>query len=561
MIGTIVDQYKIIERIAAGGMGEVYRAVDLELERDVAIKCVRPELSDLEEATKRFRAEARTLARLSHSNIATIYRFFAEGDRLFLVMEFIDGKPFGEMIVGHGFIPHDQAVGLVQEALIGLGYAHKNNIVHRDIKPGNLMVDAEGTVKVLDFGIAHLVGGTRLTRVGSVVGTPAYMSPEQILGKDIDQRTDLYSIGVVLYEMLSGKLPYAANSDFELMRAHLEEVPRPMSGLSKNEVPVPLQETVERALAKDTTERFQSADEFVQALDNATHDRTVARAPPIADSARAATVAATDIPVPPDTHERQPIRTWALGGVAALLLVVVAAVNLMQEPPAAPANQQAQDVSIRSGPIPASNQAGVVNDTSSAKPTPPGSEQAPQSFATDTSTQTGAPAAQPSSSAPSIAPSMAPSTDKPIEKPAQTAPVASAPAQQRTARSTPRPAPPRAVAKPQSRIVAVKVSVHERQGTGRLSRDAGYNGSFRLSVPTGADRNVNVVEVVKIYRDGELIREQTVAEEVRTSGTFKTKRRIDGLKTLEPGLYDVDLLFQQDGITLGRHAWKLSVKG
>jgi serine/threonine-protein kinase len=557
MIGTIVDQYKIIERIAAGGMGEVYRAVDLELERDVAIKCVRPELSDLEEATKRFRAEARTLARLSHSNIATIYRFFAEGDRLFLVMEFIDGKPFGEMIVGQGFIPHDQAVGLVQEALTGLGYAHKNNIVHRDIKPGNLMVDAEGTVKVLDFGIAHLVGGTRLTRVGSVVGTPAYMAPEQILGKDIDQRTDLYSIGVVLYEMLSGKLPYAANSDFELMRAHLEEVPRPMSELSKNEVPAPLQETVERALAKDTTERFQSADEFVQALDNATHDRTVARAPPIADSASAATVAATDIPVPPDAHERPPIRTWALGGVAALLLAIVAAVNLMQEQPVAPANQPAPDVSIRGGPIAADNQAELPNDASGAAPSPQASEQAPQLLATGTSAATSAPAAQTSSTAPSIATPI----DKPIENPAQTAPVSSAPAQPRTVRSVPPPAPPRAVAKPQSRIVAVKVSVHERQGTGRLSRDAGYNGSFRLSVPTGAERNVNVVEVVKVYRDGELIREQTVAEEVRTPGTFKTKRRIDGLKTLEPGLYDVNLLFQQDGITLGRHAWKLTVKG
>ena len=266
MIGTVVEHYKITSRIAAGGMGEVFRAVDLELDREVAIKCVRPELSELDEATQRFRTEARTLARLSHPNIATVHRFFAHEDRLFLVMEYIDGKPFGDMISGDNTLPFERSIKLIQDALKGLGYAHANDVVHRDIKPGNLMVDQQSTVKVLDFGIAHLVGGTRLTRVGSVVGTPAYMAPEQILGKEIDPRTDLYAIGVVLYEMLVGKLPYEGNTDFEIMRAHLESVPRPLQELSNSNVPDELQNTISRAMAKETGERFQTADEFVSAL-------------------------------------------------------------------------------------------------------------------------------------------------------------------------------------------------------------------------------------------------------------------------------------------------------
>jgi len=553
MIGTVVDQYKIVARIAAGGMGEVYRAVDLELERDVAIKCVRPEISELDEATKRFRAEARTLARLSHLNIATVYRFFAEGERLFLVMEFIDGKPFGDIILGMGSIPHDQAVRLVQDALKGLGYAHKNNIVHRDIKPGNLMVDSEDTVKVLDFGIAHLVGGTRLTRVGSVVGTPAYMAPEQILGKDIDQRTDLYSIGVVLYEMLSGKLPYAANSDFELMRAHLEDVPRPMSELSKNHVPMALQKTVERALSKDTAERFQTADEFVQALDNTEGDRTVLLPASLASGAAAATVPQPDAALASEPRNRTTTQALVLGGVAAMVLAVVAVFVLLQDQPGTPATQQAQDPPATNAPIGVGNNATQPDtpiNTAQGDPTVQTVQSAP--IAATTSTQ---PAAEP-------APQSSPTTI-PSEPPREIAPTSNPPARpvQQAVRSAPPPASRPIAAKPPSRVVVVKISVHEKQGTGRFSRDAGYNGSFRLSVPVGADRNLDVSEFVEVYRDGELVREVTVAEEVRTPGTFKAKRRIPGLKTLDPGLYDVNLMFQHNGRTLGKHAWKLTVSG
>jgi eukaryotic-like serine/threonine-protein kinase len=579
MIGTIVDQYKIIKRIAGGGMGEVYRAIDLELERDVAIKCVRPELSDLEEATKRFRAEARTLAKLAHLNIATVYRFFAEDDRLFLVMEYIDGKPFGEIIAGSGSIPHQQAVILVQDALKCLGYAHKNNIVHRDIKPGNLMVDQENTVKVLDFGIAHLVGGTRLTRVGSVVGTPAYMAPEQILGKTIDPRTDLYSIGIVLYEMLSGKLPYAANSDFELMRAHLEEVPRPMSELSKNDVPMALQQTVERALAKDSTDRFQSAEEFSQALEDAEQNRTFVRPAPVspdvtdAENSRdgGTTVLITDN-ANPAWKKYQP---FAIGGTAALVLTLLAflfwpstrvinpdevssASNTTTNAnpgnlPAIPGdpdnlnNTVVEETQNLARDISPPSAAGLAtSDFSASNPANGGNTSVSGNLADAASNNTQSP--PPASAGTST--NSASTAAQPSVVTTPTSPVAAKPSRSTSAATNKLP-----------KVAVVKVSVHEKQGTGRFSRDAGYNGAFRLSVPLGANRNVEISEVAKVFRDGQLVRDQVVTTEVRTPGTFKSKQRIQGLKTLEPGEYQIQLQFVHEGKTLGQHNWKLMVSG
>lgn len=553
MIDTIVDQYKIVERIASGGMGEVYKAIDLELERDVAIKCVRPELSELEEATKRFRAEARTLAKLSHLNIATVYRFFAEGERLYLVMEYIDGKPFGEMITNQGSIPHQQAVNLVKDALQGLGYAHRHKIVHRDIKPGNLMVDQENTVKVLDFGIAHLIGGTRLTRVGSAVGTPAYMSPEQVLGRDIDPRTDIYAIGVVLYEMLSGKLPYTANSDFELMRAHLEEVPRPLSELSKNDVPRALQDTVERALAKDTDERFQTAEEFAVALD-AAEGNGAARTAIVPPPTQPQTVPVDRAPPPAPAHSVfDKYRAALVGGGAAVVVILLAL--LFWQKPGAGERSNAQQASSAAAATAASD----VNPEASEA----GDNQTVVAAAAD---QSGVPAATGSTT--SAPPTTAATQPPPAQPASATVPAGSGvnaaptPADQTIAtRSQPPSRPPPVAARPQARIAVVKISVHEKQGTGRFSRDAGYNGAFRLSIPKNASRNWEVSEVAEVYRDGELVREQTVINEMRTPGTFRSKQRIQGLKTLDPGEYEVRLLFISNEQVLGSHQWKLLVAG
>ncbi len=558
MIGTIVDQYKIVERIASGGMGEVYKAIDLELERDVAIKCVRPELTELEEATKRFRAEARTLAKLSHLNIATVYRFFAEGDRLYLVMEYIDGKPFGEMITNQGSIPHQQAVNLVKDALQGLGYAHRHKIVHRDIKPGNLMLDQEDTVKVLDFGIAHLIGGTRLTRVGSAVGTPAYMSPEQVLGRDIDQRTDIYAIGVVLYEMLSGKLPYTANSDFELMRAHLEEVPRPLSELAKNDVPQALQNTVERALAKDTAERFQTAEEFADALDaaeNNTAARTAIVPPPTLppDTVTNDTAAST-----PSFFEQYKLPL--LGGAAAVIVAVILLLGRGGETTGSASTVAGSDNPVEQTPNMAATLPAATDSTITTTEVNNSNRLVTSSQDQATSASGTPPPPAGSSSALAATPA-SPASSSVTTAPPTSAPAASNPVVATPSRSTPPPGKPPAAAKSQVKVAVVKVSVHEKQGTGRFSRDAGYNGAFRLSVPRDASRNWEISEVVEVYRDGELIREQTVVNEMRTPGTFRSKQRIQGLKTLEPGEYQVRLLFVSSEKVLGSHEWKLLVSG
>ena len=192
MIGRVVGtNYRIVEKIGEGGMGAVYRAVDQMLERDVAIKAIRPELSREPEIIERFRAEAKTLARIQHGAIAQVYTFFYEGEELFLVMEFVRGRSLSKVIADEGSIPWDRAVAFLSSAMDGIQVAHDAGIVHRDLKPENLMVTDAGTVKVMDFGIARVMGSGHLTRTGLLVGTLRYMSPEQIKGEEVDGRTDI----------------------------------------------------------------------------------------------------------------------------------------------------------------------------------------------------------------------------------------------------------------------------------------------------------------------------------------------------------------------------------
>ncbi len=263
-IGTEVEQYRITKQLGHGGMGDVYKARDLELDRDVAVKCMRPDLVQYDEITARFRTEARTLASVRHPNIATVHRFFEQDNTLFLVMEFIPGKPFDAMLT-ESVPPVEQTVAMVQQALNGLGHAHDHKVVHRDIKPANLILDDHGTVKVLDFGIAHIVGESTLTGTGMMLGTPGYMAPEQLLGEKVDRRTDLYAMGIVLYQMLTGKLPFVGNSQFEAQQAHFQERPKQLELLS-GKVPPALHDAVLHAIAKDGSDRFQSAGEFSAAL-------------------------------------------------------------------------------------------------------------------------------------------------------------------------------------------------------------------------------------------------------------------------------------------------------
>jgi serine/threonine-protein kinase len=266
MIGRVVGtNYRIVEKIGEGGMGAVYRAVDQMLERDIAIKAIRPELSREPEIVERFRAEARTLARIHHGSIANVYSFFYEGEELFLAMEFVRGRSLSKVLASEGPIPWERAVALLATAMDGIQVAHDAGIVHRDLKPENLMVTDSGAIKVMDFGIARVMGSGHLTRTGLLVGTLRYMSPEQIRGEEVDGRTDVYALGAVLYEMLTGKPPFEGASDWAILRAQIEDTPRPPS----EQIPLLpwwIDRAVLKALAKAPAERFQTVEEMRRTL-------------------------------------------------------------------------------------------------------------------------------------------------------------------------------------------------------------------------------------------------------------------------------------------------------
>ena len=225
MIGQVIDHYRITEKIGQGGMGEVYKAVDVNLDRVVAIKVLNRELSQDANLIQRFQAEAKTQAQMNHPNICTLYNFFNHGGQLFMVMEFIEGMNLEQLVHQRGPIPFPEAIPLFQQALFGLSQAHRMGVIHRDIKPSNIIINRQGIVKVMDFGIARVVGHSRLTRTGLQVGTLYYMCPEQIQGRDVDFRGDIYALGITLFELLTGSVPFSANTDFEIMQAHVKTPP------------------------------------------------------------------------------------------------------------------------------------------------------------------------------------------------------------------------------------------------------------------------------------------------------------------------------------------------
>ncbi|HEX8186201.1 MAG TPA: serine/threonine-protein kinase [Blastocatellia bacterium] len=265
MIGSVVANYKIIDKIGEGGMGAVFRGVDTMLEREVAIKMLRPELSRQPNIVERFRTEAVTLAKLNHPNIATLYNFLRQGDDFFMVMEYVRGETLDSVIRRLGAIGCERAVQLFCLALEGIDHAHKLGIVHRDIKPANIMLTNSGSIKVMDFGIARVLGSSRMTKTGHLIGTVEYMSPEQVRGEETDARSDIYSLGILLYEMLTGRVPFSSTSEYELMRSQIETAPPPPTSFAPN-IPLPIEQAIMRALAKKAQARYQTAGEFRSVL-------------------------------------------------------------------------------------------------------------------------------------------------------------------------------------------------------------------------------------------------------------------------------------------------------
>jgi serine/threonine-protein kinase len=261
MSGQIIGKYKLLDKLGEGGMGEVYRGVNMMVEREVAIKFLRPELANQPQVVERFRSEAVTLAKLNHPNIATLYDFDRQGESFIMVLEFVRGVSLDNVIQQRGVIPADQAVPIFCQVLDGIQHAHEWGIIHRDIKPANMMLTEKGTLKVLDFGIARILGTARMTRQGNIIGTIEYMSPEQVRGMETDARSDIYSLGMLLYEMLTGRCPFDMQNEFELMKAQIEQYPVPPRQLNPA-IPEVVEQAIWRSIQKDPAQRFQSASEF-----------------------------------------------------------------------------------------------------------------------------------------------------------------------------------------------------------------------------------------------------------------------------------------------------------
>jgi beta-lactam-binding protein with PASTA domain/tRNA A-37 threonylcarbamoyl transferase component Bud32 len=261
LIGTLFDgRYQILKRLGSGGMATVYLAEDQELGRQVAIKILNTKHASDEQFVERFRREASSAASLNHPNIVAIYdRGEAEGT-YYIAMEVIQGRSLKELLLTRGASPVSVAIAYTRQILAALRFAHRHGIVHRDIKPHNIIVDDEGRVKVTDFGIAH-AGTSQMTEVGSIIGTAQYLSPEQARGTPVDARSDLYSVGIVLYELLTGDVPFSGDTPVEIAMRHLSTIPEPPSG-KRPEVSSELDAVVLRALAKDPDDRYQSADEM-----------------------------------------------------------------------------------------------------------------------------------------------------------------------------------------------------------------------------------------------------------------------------------------------------------
>jgi serine/threonine protein kinase/Tfp pilus assembly protein PilF len=277
MIGKTISHYKILEQIGSGGMGVVYKAQDTKLDRTVALKFLPPHLSINKEEKQRFIHEAKAAAVLDHPHICNIHEIGEiEEGQMFIAMAFYEGKTLNEKISGVGAnggspLPLNDAIDITIQIAEGLQEAHQNHIVHRDIKSANIIITDKGQVKILDFGLAKLRGVTKLTKEGTTLGTVAYMSPEQASGDKVDHRSDIWSLGVLLYEMITGQLPFKGEYEQAIMYAIMNEEPEPITGL-RTGVPVDLDRIINKLLAKDSSKRFQHADELIVDLKKVKQD-------------------------------------------------------------------------------------------------------------------------------------------------------------------------------------------------------------------------------------------------------------------------------------------------
>jgi TolB-like protein/tetratricopeptide (TPR) repeat protein len=265
--GTLfAGRYKIIEKVGEGGMGQVYKALDTEIDTKVALKLIAPEIASSKRTIERFRNELRIARTISHKNVTRMFDLGKEAGNYFITMEYVEGQDLGGMMAMAKQLSLGTAVGIARQVCAGLAEAHRLGVVHRDIKPGNIMIDRNGNVKIMDFGIARSAERKGMTEAGALVGTPGYMSPEQVEGKTVDHRSDIYSLGIVMFEMLTGKLPFTGETPLEAAIKRTWEAPPDPKELNVL-IPDSLVQAIMRCLAKDREKRFQHVEELLAALD------------------------------------------------------------------------------------------------------------------------------------------------------------------------------------------------------------------------------------------------------------------------------------------------------
>ncbi|HEX5068643.1 MAG TPA: serine/threonine-protein kinase [Vicinamibacterales bacterium] len=419
MIGTHVGKYEILERIGRGSMGTVYRARDNSLHRDVAIKTLNPDLND-PAAGRRFRAEAIAIARLNDPGIAKVYDLFEHDGQWLMAMELVQGETLESLVARGGPLSAERAAELVSQALRALTHAHGMGVIHRDLKPANLML-AGGRLKITDFGIARVAGTEHLTSDGLRMGTPAYMAPEQILGHEIDARTDVFAMGCVMFFIAAGALPFRGDTPMDLVQSRLQADATPIRTI-RHELPDWFAGIVACALARDPRSRFQTADAFHRAIQRGLaglpidlpqapdvmetmRPGTMAAKPPVSAASAgqpvavaetvkvAATPAATQPEKPRDTAEaRRPALSRALP-IAAVVVIIGGILTAMKYWPGSPSAPAASAPAATSAPPPAPGSesserqtpvASAAPPATTASPTPPAVTVAPAETATGT---------------------------------------------------------------------------------------------------------------------------------------------------------------------------------
>lgn len=331
-----VGKYDILDKLGEGGFGAVYLAHHTKLQKQVALKILHPQVASDEMLAAYFEREALALARLEHPNIVRVYDYDQVDGLSFIVMEYVDGTNLDRILRDKKYLSAVESIPIFEQLLAALGYAHVNGIVHRDIKPSNIMITRANIVKITDFGIAKVTGSAKLTRTGTGAGSLLYMSPEQIRGKDIDNRSDLYSVGVTMYQVLTGRTPFEADSDYDIMTGHLEKTPPPPTEF-RSSLPQSVSDVVMKSLEKKPERRFQNAEEMSGALHGLdlpeSSDKTVVqRSAPYSE--RTVRTAPPEMPHSQPTAEsvRPAGKGKMIGILAVVILVAVAALYFLMQP-------------------------------------------------------------------------------------------------------------------------------------------------------------------------------------------------------------------------------------